>query len=52
MSLAVFAVIFVVLMLLLALPIWNHSSTWSFWPSGGVGVLLVVVLILAFAGKI
>jgi hypothetical protein len=52
MSLAVFAVIVAVLMLLGALPIWNHSSSWSYWPSGGAGLVLVVVLILAFMGRI
>jgi Protein of unknown function (DUF3309) len=52
MSLGVFAVVFMVLLLLLALPIWNHSCTWSYWPSGGVGLLLAIVVVLAFMGRI
>jgi hypothetical protein len=34
------------LMLLGALPTWPHSRTWGYYPSGGFGLILIVVLIL------
>lgn len=38
--------IILVLMLLGSLPTWPHSSGWGYYPSGGVGVILVIVLVL------
>lgn len=47
-------ILIVVLLLLLvgALPRWGHSSNWGRGPSGFVGFLLVVVVILAVMGKL
>jgi hypothetical protein len=41
-------VLLIVLILLLigALPAWPHSSGWGFYPSGGLGLLLIAVLVL------
>jgi hypothetical protein len=43
-------IIFVILILMLVgvLPTWPHSSAWGYGPSGGVGVVLLVLLILYF----
>ena len=40
-----------VLMLLGALPTWGHSRNWGYAPSGGMGLLLVIVLILVLSGR-
>jgi hypothetical protein len=47
-------IILVVLVLLLvgALPNWSHSRSWGYRPSGALGVILVVVLILVLMGRI
>jgi hypothetical protein len=47
-------VVLVVLVLLLigALPTWPYSSGWGFYPSGGLGLVLLIVLILALTGRI
>jgi hypothetical protein len=34
------------------IPAWGHSSSWGYGPSGGVGLLLAIVLILFLLGKI
>jgi hypothetical protein len=34
------------------IPAWPHSSSWGYGPSGGIGLLLVIVLILFVLGKI
>jgi hypothetical protein len=44
--------ILLVLFLVGALPSWRHSSNWGYGPSGGVGLILVVVLILVLMGRI
>jgi hypothetical protein len=41
-----------VLMLLGIIPTWPHSRRWGYGPSGGVGLILVIVLILFLLGKI
>ena len=45
-------VIIVILMLIGVLPIWPHSLTWGYFPSGGLGTVLVVVLVLILVGVI
>jgi hypothetical protein len=44
-------VIFIIL-ILAALPTWPYSAGWGYYPSGGVGLLLVVVLILVVAKRV
>jgi hypothetical protein len=38
--------IFVVLLLLGSLPAWPYSAHWGYYPSGGLGLLLVVLVVL------
>ena len=47
-------VLLVVLILLLvgAIPSWPHSRSWGYGPSGILGVVLIVVLILALTGRV
>jgi hypothetical protein len=41
-----------ILMLLGALPRWNHSRQWGYMPSGGLGLVLAIVVILLLLGRI
>jgi hypothetical protein len=41
-----------VLMLIGALPAWPHSRSWGYYPSGGMGLLLIVLVILLVMGRI
>jgi hypothetical protein len=52
MSLETILLILLVLLLVGALPAWPHSRRWGFYPSGGVSVVLVVVLVLLLTGRI
>jgi Protein of unknown function (DUF3309) len=47
-------ILIVVLILLLigALPTWPYSSGWGYYPGGGLGLVLLIVLILALSGRI
>ena len=47
-------VLLVVLVLLLvgALPTWPYSSGWGYYPSGGLGLVLLILLILLVMGRI
>lgn len=44
--------IILVLLLIGALPTWPYSSGWGYYPSGGLGLLLVIILILVALGYI
>ena len=46
--------LFVVLLILLfgALPTWPYSSGWGYYPSGGLGAVLVIVLVLVLLGRL
>jgi hypothetical protein len=44
--------IVVVLMLIGALPTWPHSRQWGYFPSGGLGLVLLVLIILLVMGRI
>jgi hypothetical protein len=41
-----------VLMLLGALPAWSHSRGWGYYPSGGLGLVLLVLVILMMSGRL
>ncbi|MGD1079019.1 MAG: DUF3309 family protein [Candidatus Sulfotelmatobacter sp.] len=41
-----------ILMLLGALPTWPYSRSWGYYPSGGLGFVVVVVLVLLLAGRL
>ena len=45
-------VIILVLMLVGAVPTWPHSRNWGYYPSGGLGLILVVLVILMLMGRI
>jgi hypothetical protein len=52
MSLGTILLIILVLFLIGALPRWPHSSNWGYYPSGGLGIVLIVVVVLVLAGRI
>lgn len=44
--------IVLVLLLIGVIPSWPHSKGWGYYPSGGLGLVLVVLLVLALLGRI
>ena len=44
--------ILLILILIGALPRWPYSSGWGYYPSGGIGLILVVVVVLLLVGRI
>jgi hypothetical protein len=44
--------ILVILLLLGTLPTWPYSSGWGYYPSGGLGLVLVILVILLLVGKL
>jgi Protein of unknown function (DUF3309) len=45
-------IVILVMALLGVLPRWSHSRSWGYAPTGGVGLILVIVLILLLMGRI
>jgi hypothetical protein len=45
-------IVLLVLLLLGALPTWPYSSSWGYYPSGGLGLVLLIVVILALTGRV
>ena len=44
--------VIVILLLVGALPTWGHSRSWGYGPSGGLGLVLIVVIVLLLMGRI
>lgn len=44
--------VLLVLLLIGALPTWPYSSGWGYYPSGGLGLVVVILLILLLMGRI
>jgi hypothetical protein len=44
--------IILVLLLIGALPTWPYSTGWGYYPSGGIGLILLIVLLLALVGRL
>lgn len=52
MSVGTILLIVLILLLLGAFPAWPHSKNWGYYPSGGLGLLVVILIILLLLGKI
>jgi Protein of unknown function (DUF3309) len=52
MTLSTILLIVLVLMLIGSFPTWPHSSKWGYGPSGGIGLVLVILVILLLMGRI
>ena len=44
--------IILILLLVGALPTWSHSASWGYFPSGGLGLVLIIVVVLTPVGRI
>ncbi len=45
-------IVILILMLLGAIPRWNHSRSWGYVPSGGLGLVVLVLIVLVLMGRI
>jgi hypothetical protein len=45
-------IIILVLVVIGALPTWPHSRSWGYYPSGGLGFILLILIILLLLGRI
>jgi hypothetical protein len=47
-------IVLVILVLLLvgALPTWPYSRSWGYYPSGGLGLIVLILLVLALSGRV
>ena len=50
MSIGTVLLIVLVIILLGVIPVWPHSHNWGFYPSGGIGIVLFILLILWLMG--
>jgi len=52
MSIGTILLVIFVLALLGMIPIWPHSRSWGYGPSGGLGLIVVILVVLVVLGKI
>lgn len=45
-------IIILIILLISAAPRWPHSRNWGYYPSGGIGLILLIVIILLLLGRI
>lgn len=45
-------VIILILLLIGALPTWPYSGGWGYYPSGGLGLILLIIIILVLMGRV
>ncbi|HLW92743.1 MAG TPA: DUF3309 family protein [Roseiarcus sp.] len=44
--------ILLIILIVGALPTWPYSTGWGYYPSGGLGLVLIVLLVLVFTGRL
>jgi hypothetical protein len=52
MSIGTILLIILVLLLIGAIPAWPYSANWGYYPSGGLGLVLIVLLVLMVTGRL
>lgn len=45
-------IVVVILMLMGVFPRWSHSRNWGYFPSGGLGLVLVILIVLVLLGRL
>ena len=50
MSIGLLLLIILVLILIGVLPTWPHSRSWGYYPSGGVGLVVIIIVLWLFLG--
>lgn len=45
-------IVVLILMLVGAMPTWPHSRQWGYYPSGGLGLILLILIILLLTGRL
>jgi hypothetical protein len=50
--LGIVLIVVLILALIGALPTWPHSRNWGYYPSGGIGLIFVILIILLLLGRI
>ena len=52
MSISTILLILLILLLIGALPTWPYSGSWGYYPSGGLGLVVIILIVLVVAGRI
>ena len=52
MSIGTIILIILILMFIGVIPTWPHSRSWGYAPSGGLGLLLIILLVLMLLGRV
>jgi hypothetical protein len=52
MNIATILLIILIVLLIGALPAWPYSSGWGYYPSGGLGLVAVILIVLLLLGKL
>lgn len=52
MTIGTVLLIVLILILVSALPAWPHSKAWGYYPSGGLGLVVLILLILVLMGRL
>lgn len=52
MSVGTILLVVLILMLVGVIPTWSHSRNWGYGPSGGLGLIFIILLILVLMGRI
>jgi hypothetical protein len=52
MSLGTILLILLILVLLGVLPTWPHSRGWGYYPTGGIGHIIIIIIVLLFLGRL
>ena len=52
MSIGTILLIVLILMLIGAIPSWPHSRSWGYGPSGGIGLIVIILVVLLLMGRL
>lgn len=52
MSIGTILLVVLILMLAGAIPAWPHSKSWGYGPSGGLGLVVLIIIVLLLMGRI
>ena len=44
--------VLLILLVIGALPLWPYSTSWGYYPGGGLGIVLIILLVLAVTGRL